>query len=148
MTKWILAAGLGFAVLGGSAFAQGADPIAQRQEGLRGMSATMREITQTVQQRGDLRALAPRAETMVTFFRNLPTLFPAGSGGEPPRTYARPSIWTDRATFEQRAAAASAEADRLRAALASGEAGAVATQVRAMGAACGACHDSFRVPRS
>lgn len=148
MTRWFLAAGLGLAVTGGAALAQGADPIAQRQEGFRGISATMREITQTVQARGDTRPLAARAEQMVAYFRTVPSLFPQGSGGEPPRTYARAVIWTDRATFEQRAAAAGAEAERLRAALASGDVAAVGAQLRTTGGACQACHDTFRTPRS
>lgn len=148
MRYHLLAAALGIAALGGTAFAQGADPIAQRQEGLRGMAAIMREITQTVQARGDVRPLAARAEAMPAFFRNLPNLFPAGSGGEPPRTYARPIIWTDRATFEQRAANVATETQRLQATLAAGDVGAVATQLRATGAACQACHDTFRIPRS
>ncbi len=148
MRNLIAAAGLGLAVLGGPALAQGTDPIAQRQEGLRGMSAIMREITQTVQARGDTRPLAARAETMAPFYRGLPALFPAGSGGEPPRTYARPNIWTDRANFEQRAATMATETDRLRATLAAGDVTAVAAQLRATGAACAACHDTFRTPRS
>lgn len=148
MRNWMMAFTLGLAAAGGAAFAQSADPIPQRQEGLRGMSAIMRDITQTVQARGDTRPLAPRAEQMVTFYRGLPALFPAGSGGEPPRTYARPIVWTDRTTFEQRAAATASEAERLRAVLASGDVNAVATQLRATAASCGACHDTFRVPRS
>lgn len=112
------------------------------------MAATMREITQTLQARGDVRPLAPRAEAMAVFYRGLPALFPPGSQAEPPRSYARPAIWTDRATFTERANAAAAEADRLRAALTSGEATAVAAQLRAMGAACQACHETFRIPRS
>lgn len=148
MRYHLLAAALGIATLGGVAFAQGADPIAQRQEGLRGMAAIMREITQAVQARGDVRPLAARAEAMPAFYRNLPNLFPPGSGGEPPRTYARPNIWTDRATFEQRAANVVTETQRLQAALASGDISAVAAQLRVTGAACGACHETFRVPRS
>lgn len=128
--------------------AQAPDPIAARQEGLRGMSAIMREITQTVQARGDVRPLAARAEAMPAFFRALPAMFPPGSQAEPPRSYGRPIIWTDRATFEQRANAVATETERLRATLASGDAAAVAAQLRATGAACQACHDTFRIPRS
>ena len=141
-------AGLALAVVGGTALAQQADPIAQRQEGLRRMSANMREITQTVQARGDVRALTSSADDMIAWYRGLPALFPPGSGGEPPRTYARPNIWTDRPAFEQRAAVLVTESERMRAALASGDVAAVATQLRATGAACQACHDTFRVPRS
>lgn len=60
MKRVMMAAGVVLALAGGDALAQAADPIAQRQEGLRGMSAITREITQTLQARGDVRPLTDR----------------------------------------------------------------------------------------
>jgi cytochrome c556 len=98
MKPWIMA-GVAIAALGtaGAAFAQ--DVIAQRRDGFRGIGRHMEAIKAVSDARGDTRPLVARVDEMIAFYRGVPALFPAGSGtGE---TRALPTIWSDRAGFEQ-----------------------------------------------
>src|SRR6478609_6281453 len=95
--KTVLAT-LGLLALAGGAMAQG-DVIAERRAGLKRMGGHMEGIKPVVDGKGDVRALEPRVDDMIAWYRGMPPLFPAGSGtGD---TKAQPAIWTDFAGFEK-----------------------------------------------
>lgn len=62
-------------------------------------------------------------------------------------TDAKPEIWEKPDEFRQMTQDMKAEADKLAEIAASGEAAAIGRQVKALGDACGSCHDSFRKPK-
>lgn len=82
-----------------------------------------------------------------TFVDNLAALFPAGTGADKLKTRARPEIWRDWKTFEASAKKFSAETAKLAEAAKGGDMKAFATQYKAVGKACAACHKPFRVKR-
>ncbi|NKC33950.1 cytochrome c [Falsiroseomonas selenitidurans] len=149
MRGWIGAAGalvaMGFA---GSALAQG-DVIADRRAGLRGLGQGMEAIAQTVQSRGDTRALAARIDAMSAFVATLPNLVPTESltppqaqGTQPGQTRALAAIAADRAGFQTRANNMVAALATLKTAA---QAGSIAPDLlRSTGGTCGACHQQFR----
>ena len=128
-------------LLGGVAVAQ-PNPVQTRQDGLKRMQENMQAIQAAVRAGGDMRPLAPRADDLVAWFNTFPQHFPAGS--DQPPTKALPTVWSDRAGFEQRAADAAAAAQRLQVAVNTGDAATVGPALQAMGNACGACHRVHR----
>ena len=143
MRGWILA-GAAIAAMGTAGAALAQDVIAQRREGLRGMGRHMEAIKAVTDSRGDTRPLAARVEEMITFYRGLPTLFPAGSNtGD---TRALPAVWSDRAGFEQASANMVTQLEALRTAAASGDVTATTAAFGRTGATCAACHRPFRAP--
>lgn len=147
----LLGAGLAIGqplVQGAQAQAQAQTPaspeqaIAERKAGLKRMAGHMEAIKGIVDGGGDVAPVAARAEDMVSFYQTFPALFPPGSDrGE---TKARPEAWSDRAGFERAAANMLGATQKLQAAAASGDKGAVATAFRETGATCGACHRGYR----
>lgn len=128
--------------MAGAAMAQ--DIITQRRDGLKGMGRQMEAIKAVTDAGGDTRPLAERVDTMITFYRGLPAMFPAGSGtGD---TRALPTIWSDRAGFEQAAANMVTALGALRVAAASGDVAATTAAFRQAGGTCGACHRVYRAP--
>lgn len=139
-----LMAGIAAALLGIAGTAVAQDVIAQRREGLRGMGRQMEAIKAVTDARGDTRPLVERIDTMVTFYRGLPAMFPAGSGtGD---TRALPTIWSDRAGFEQASANTVTALGVLRTAAASGDVAATTAAFNQVGGTCGACHRPYRGP--
>ncbi len=141
MRKWVLAAGIAVAVgSAGAAIAQ--DVIAQRRAGLHHAGDQFQAIKNVSDARGDLRPLVGQIDELTAFFRDLPTLFPAGSGtGD---TKALPTIWSERAGFEQAAANLVTQLGALRAVAAAGDNAAFPAAFNQTGAACGACHRTYR----
>jgi cytochrome c556 len=71
--------------------------------------------------------------------------FPRASGPQPGvKTAAKASIWTDAGNFKQSQDAFAAKAVALERAAASGDAAAIRSASRAVGATCKGCHDQFR----
>ncbi|WP_149540776.1 c-type cytochrome [Siccirubricoccus phaeus] len=128
--------------LAGTALAQG-NVIAERREGLKRMGAHMEAMKPVADARGDVRALVPRLDDMLAFFRTLPGLFPAGSGAGD--TKARPEIWQNMGDFQAVNARMVGQVEALRTAAAAGDAAAFAEAYRVTGAQyCGACHRNYR----
>jgi len=122
--------------------AQVADPIAIRQAGQDLLSGDFSGIRAVVAAKGDLTKLEAPAKAMARWIRTFPSQFPPGSDkGE---TKALPAVWSDRAGFEKAANALAEAADRLAAAAKAGNGEAVATEVKAVGDACTACHRTYR----
>jgi len=132
---------LALVLLAGTATAQ--DVIAQRREGLKRMGQHVEAMKPIADSRGDPTGQVARIDDMLTWFRGMPAVFPAGSGvGD---TKARPEIWTDRAGFEQANANAITRIEALRVAAAAGDAAGFQTQFGALGPqGCGGCHRNYR----
>ncbi|PHK96149.1 hypothetical protein CR162_04745 [Pseudoroseomonas rhizosphaerae] len=126
------------------ALAQGGagDVVAERKAGLKQMSGHLEAIKEILDSRGALEPVAGRAAEMQRFFETFPARFPPGSDTGESR--ARPAVWSERAGFEQASANMVAALGKLRAAAASGDAGATSTAFREAGGTCGACHRNYR----
>src|SRR3546814_12323360 len=72
-------------------------------------------------------------------------IFPQGSGEG--KTDAKPEIWTDWAKFENAAAGVGAAAEKLALVAKSGDTGATADAMKALGGACGTCHKDRKSTR-
>jgi cytochrome c556 len=127
----------------GIARAEGIDPIEVRQTGLDLLSADYAGIRAVVAAKGDVKTLENPAKAMQRFAMLMPTLFPKGSDTGH-NTKALPEIWSDSAGFEKAAAGLGEASGKLAAAARSGDADAVATEVKAVGDACGLCHKAYR----
>lgn len=138
----ITLAATGFAPAG-AAPADGIDPISIRQVGMAMETGAFGYIRSVVAAKGDLKALESSARAIARWQTILPTLFPPGSekGGD---TRSLPEIWSDRAGFDKLAAETAATATRLAVAARADDADAVATETKALGAQCGACHRGYR----
>lgn len=73
--------------------------------------------------------------------------FGEGTDKGEPATRAKPEIWTHRADFDSKMDKMVAEAAKLPAIARSGDEAALKRQAKAVGEACGACHDDYRVKR-
>lgn len=119
------------------------DPIKARQELYKANGGAMKAIKAAVDANGPAAAVVPEAGKLVNTFKTVPAHFPAGSDkGE---TKASPAIWASKADFEKLNADALAVATKLETDAKAGDMTLVAADFRAVGAACGACHDKFRL---
>jgi|JI7StandDraft_1071085.scaffolds.fasta_scaffold421210_1 cytochrome c556 len=73
------------------------------------------------------------------------SMFPAGTGPDKVKTDALPAVWTDAAGFKAASDAFTVETGKLMASVDAGDLAAAGEQMRAVGKACGGCHDKFRV---
>jgi cytochrome c556 len=128
---------------GGSAFAQGFDPIQTRQAGQDLVAGDFAGIKAVVVAKGDVKTLENPAKAISRWSKLFPTLFPPGS--DTGDTKASPKIWTEKADFEKAALRLSTEADALATAAKAGDEAAVATAFKGVGDACGACHKEYRL---
>ena len=92
----------------------------------------------------DVHTLVFPARSLARWSRVLPTMFPAGSNL--PTSHALPTVWSDRAGFEARAAAYTTAAQALAQAAQAGDRAAFLTQWAAVRASCNACHDTYKAP--
>jgi cytochrome c556 len=119
------------------------DLIEARQAGQDMLSGSFDGIRATLAAKGDVTKLADSAKAMARWARNLPTLFPAGTD-KLHNTHALPAVWSDHAGFVKAANDFADTADKLSALAKAGDAAGMADQVKAVGAACGACHRTYR----
>ena len=79
--------------------------------------------------------------------RNIYSWFPAGTGPGPGlKTKAKAEIWSKPAQFRAVQDAFAKQAELFQRVAASGNAAAMRTEARKLGATCKSCHDAFRVP--
>jgi cytochrome c556 len=90
----------------------------------------------------DVRTLVFPARSLARWARTLPSLFPAGT--DLPNSHALPTVWSDRAGFEARAAAYATAAQALAEAAQSGDRAAFLTQWAAVRQTCSGCHDTYK----
>jgi cytochrome c556 len=120
-----------------------AEQIVRARQATYGLSAgTFGEMKMVVDGGGEVRPLVFGARMLQRWARTLPTMFPAGT--DIPPTKAKAEVWSDRATFEQRAQAYAEAAARLAEVAQAGDRAAFATQWDAVRQTCSACHDRFR----
>jgi cytochrome c556 len=117
--------------------------VAARQAGMH-MSATLlyRGLKVAVQNGTDPREQVHEAEGLQLWGDAIPGLFPPGSAY--PQSRALPSIWTNKADFDAKAAALRDEAGKLAALAGAGDKAAFAAQVAVVETACQACHKAYR----
>ena len=129
--------------VGGTARAQGIDPIEVRKAGQDLVSGTFAGIKAVVTANGDVKTLENPAKAIKRWIVVFPTLFPAGS--DKGSTKAAPAIWTDMAGFQKASMSLATASDGLATAAKAGDATAVAAAFKAMGEACAACHKDYRL---
>jgi len=148
VTALVLAAGgfgpgIGGMGLGGTALAQGIDPIQTRQAGLDLLAGTFGGVKAVVTAKGDVKSLEGAGKAIQRWGTVFPTLFPEGS--DKGNTKAAPAIWTDMAGFKKDATALSVAGEALATAAKAGDETAVAAAFKQIGDACGACHKEYRL---
>lgn len=119
------------------------DLIEARQAGQDMLAGNFAGIQATLAAKGDVTKVAGSAAAMARWARNLPTLFPAGTETMH-NTHALPAVWSDHAGFVKAANDFADAADKLSALAKAGDTAAMPDQVKAVGAACGACHRTYR----
>ncbi|OQW45658.1 MAG: hypothetical protein A4S16_00200 [Proteobacteria bacterium SG_bin6] len=120
-----------------------AELVAARQAGFRLMAADFVGLKAAIDRGDDVKRLAFPAGAIAGWGKALPGLFPAGSAT--PESKALPSVWSDRAGFEAAAAKLAIEAGKLAELAKAGDTTGFAGQYQAVGGACKACHDKYRV---
>ncbi|UEM01175.1 cytochrome c [Skermanella rosea] len=118
------------------------DPVKVRKEGFDGNKKAMGAIKKILEDGADLGGAAAPAQSLASFAKQVPGLFPAGS--DKGDTKAKPAIWTSPADFTAKAQAFETESAKLVQVIASGEKAAVQKQFGAVGGTCKACHDAYR----
>jgi cytochrome c556 len=92
----------------------------------------------------DIKPYASAAGGIESWAKQIPLAFPKGSetGHD---TKAKPEIWSDSAGFAKDANDLATAAAKLEELAKAGDSAGVADQVKLVGAACGACHRTYRV---
>ena len=90
---------------------------------------------------GNFTAIEKAAGMMAAWGEEMPDAFPADSNS----VGADPAIWENFSDFESKADAFAKAATDLKAAAASGNAGAVKKAAQAVGGTCKSCHQSYRI---
>ncbi|WP_284734704.1 c-type cytochrome [Sphingosinicella terrae] len=101
----------------------------------------------------ELKASSPSVETIqrhaaliAGYGPQILTWFPEGSGPEAGETRAKAEIWSDAATFRERAQAFEAVSARFNQTAQTGNLDAIRAGMGELGNACKNCHDRFRAP--
>ena len=97
------------------------------------------------QSQPNLATVQSNAAAIEGLAKQIPTWFPAGTGQQPGvKSEALPIIWQQLPVFRQRAAGLAGAAHALAATAASGNVAATQAAANNVGAACKACHETFR----
>ncbi|WP_158045081.1 c-type cytochrome [Skermanella pratensis] len=118
------------------------DPVKVRKEGFDGNKKAMGAIKKILEDGADLGGAATPAQSLASFAKQVPGLFPAGS--DKGDTKAKPVIWTSFPDFAAKAQAFETETAKLVQVVASGDKAAVQKQFGAVGGTCKTCHDTYR----
>jgi cytochrome c556 len=95
----------------------------------------------------DMAVISANATKLKTLSDQLPSWFPKGSGSESgTKTDAKAEVWTDAAGFAAAARNFQGETAKLQQLASAGDLAGVRGDLKAVGAACKACHDKYRVP--
>lgn len=140
---WLAVLAVAGGMVANGALAQGGDVIAQRRAGLKRMGEHMEAMKPVAEARGDVRALAPRFDDMIAWYRQMPTLFPPGS--DQGDTKALPAVWSQREGFDAANTRLLGQLDVLKAAATAGDAAAFSSAYSVTGSQfCGGCHRNYR----
>jgi cytochrome c556 len=129
--------------LTGVAHAAGPDPIDTRQAGQDLLAGDFAGIQAVVTLKGDIKKLEKPAAAMARWMRQFPAYFPPGSETGH-NTKALPAIWSDADGFRKDADTMADAADKLAQLAKADDAAGVASQVKVVADACGACHRAYR----
>lgn len=143
---WSIGLGLTLAGMIGAAAAQ--DPVAHRQEEMKGFGKNMGAVKAAViDKKGTLADAAAAAQHIAGDAPHIPSWFPAGSGQG--NTRALPVIWEKPDEFAAKAKNMGELAAKLEAAARGGDQAAAAAAFATLGKdGCGACHSVFRKPQT
>ena len=139
-------AALALGLIAAPLLAAPADVVRTRIAGLRELGAAFKNANDALRG-GDPQTIIIQqsAREIRNAARNQYQWFPAGTGRNPAwKTAAKPEIWTQAAQFRTLQDNFARAADAFQRAAASGNADAMRTNARALGATCKACHDRFK----
>ena len=124
----------------------GPDAIAARQASLDMSSITFRSMGDAMKAGREAKTQGYPAAALAKWARALPRLFPTGTGqGETSSSsQALPSIWRDRAGFDQAAANYTAATARLAALAAANDTAGFTRQLEEVSQACSSCHTRYK----
>jgi cytochrome c556 len=123
------------------------DIIVTRQAGFDLQQGSVDALVAALKANIDIKPFAKTAAGIHSWAAQIPLAFPPGSD-KGHDTKAKPEIWTDRAGFEKDASDLAIAADKLTDVIKTGDAAAVADQMKVLGGACVACHRAYRVRSS
>ena len=127
-------------IIGILSLSANAGVIEDRKANFKANNASMRAIA-TALSFDDFDAVADEAEKIAAWAMVMPDYFPEGSGVG---TSAKPAIWSDFAGFTDAAAANHRAARDLIAAAQNRDAAKAGAALKAVGATCKACHQTFK----
>lgn len=146
-----MALAVGLAVAAGAALAAdatGQAAASKRHDNFKAQGAAFKGLLDELKKDApDNAVIATNAAKLKASSTALPTWFVKGSGpADGVKTEAKPEAFSDPAGFAAAAAKFKDEAAKLDALAQAGDIAGVKGQVRAVGGACKACHDKYRVP--
>lgn len=128
-----------------AASAAGEADIKYRQNNYKAIGAHMGAIGAIMKGEVDHKyQLSTHADAIAAIAKDVETLFPEGSGPDAGETRALPVIWTDADEFQKVVDGFKAAAANAAKVAESGDMAAMGDAVKQLGAACGACHKTFR----
>jgi cytochrome c556 len=119
-----------------------AETIAARQAAYGLSGGAMGAMKAAIDAGAEVKPMTFTARMIGRWARTLPTMFPAGTDIAP--THAKAEVWSDRAGFEQKAAAYAAAADKLAAFAQANDKPGFAQQWVSLRQTCQACHDAYK----
>jgi cytochrome c556 len=138
----LVAAGFGAAT---GAADDAAEMVKQRVELMKSQGPHLKPIADYLKGQGSADNLAADAQAVADNAKRVPSLFPPGSVTDKSR--AKPEIWQNWDDFKAKAHALELAAEKLAEVAKTGDKAAIGPQLKAVGQACGACHDKYRVPQ-
>lgn len=134
-----------FAATGQLSASTPADAARARIAEYRELGAAFKSVNDGLRGEPQVALIRISARQVVNASRAQYNWFPAGSGPAPGvRTGAKPEIWTQAAKFRAAQDAFAQQAAALQRAANAGNADAIRTEARKLGATCKGCHDTFR----
>lgn len=143
LKKLALASAMVLAASGMAQAQSGPNLIETRQVAFALLGGDFAGINAVIALKGDVKTLEGRARAITRYAAIMPSLFPQGTAAGS-NTKALPEVFSDAAGFQKAAMAMGAAATRLADAAKAGDAELVATEAKAVGATCGACHNAYR----
>jgi cytochrome c556 len=146
MAAAVLAIGLG----AGGVLAQGQDKAAvikDRQDTMKSMGQALGGVKAFTEDKADLKQAQDSADRLVQIIKTVGTKFQPGTSmaDAPNVSWAKPELWTDKAKFDDALKNATAEVEKLDAAVKTGDKGKITAQFADTGKnGCGGCHTPFR----
>ena len=125
------------------------DQVTQREDAMKTFGASAKTLTGFVRDnQGTIDDVKAATGKMAGVSANLLTLFPEGTAVGVGKSAAKPEIWTNWADFQTKVKGAQDAIAALDAAAQEGNAAKVKAAFPAVGQACGACHETYRVKKS